>query len=306
MSTHVSVSVVDEHRFHAMGTECVVQVVGAPDGILDTAEALVRSHERRWSRFLPDSELSALNARAGAPVDVSDETTHLVRSAVDLHASTDGWFDPLVGGHVLAAGYDRSFVDLDMPVRHDPPANASSGIVVGAHTVEVPSGSVLDLGGIAKGHTADRIVDVLLAEGAVGVCVDIGGDLRCAGASPAGEGWWCSIDHRPGIAVGLAAGAVATSTTTRRRWINADGSESHHLIDPRTGRPSSTSMRSATVVAATGAVAEAFTKVVLLAPIDDARRILDANGIAAIATDDTGAEHRFGRIDAVIVEGVPA
>ncbi len=306
MSADVWVSVVDEHRFRAMGTECVVQVVGGTDGSLDQAEALVRANEARWSRFLPDSELSAVNARCGEPVDVSSETIRLVRAAVDLQASTGGWFDPLVGGQVIAAGYDRSFVELDTPTRSDPPARSPSGIVVAAGTVLVPAGSVLDLGGIAKGYTADRVVDLLLAAGADGACVDVGGDLRCAGASPGGDGWWSTIDHRPGAAVGLAAGAVATSTTTRRRWKHRDGTDGHHLIDPTTGRPSSTSMCSATTVAPTGAEAEAFTKVVMLAPPDEARRILAQNGVAAIATDVAGAEHRFGPIEAVLVGRVPA
>ncbi len=177
------------------------------------------------------------------------------------------------------------------------PTSSTPPTLAGDQGVAIPPGSRLDLGGIAKGHTADRVLATLMARGAAGACVNIGGDLACDGESPDGSGWWCSIDHRPGWAVGLTSGGVATSTTTRRRWRTTDGTEAHHLIDPTTGCPSSTTVRSATVVAADAATAEVLAKVVLLAPWDEAEVILGAHSAAAVASFADGDHRTIGPVD---------
>ncbi len=110
------VTFVDDHRFRAMGTDCHLQVVEGDPTACDLGEAIVRADEARWSRFLPDSELSIINASAGSAVVVSAETVALVRLAVEAQRASHGWFDPLLGEQVRAAGYDRSF-DASRPAR---------------------------------------------------------------------------------------------------------------------------------------------------------------------------------------------
>ncbi len=295
------VTVVDDHRFRAMGTDCHLQVVEADPVVCDIGEAIVRADEARWSRFLPDSELSVVNDRPGSPVTVSAETAALVRLAIHARRATHGWFDPLLGVQVRAAGYDRSFAAVcsGPPAAPAPlaPASSEPPLLLGQRVVEIPAGTALDLGGIAKGHSADRVLAALLGQGAAGACVNIGGDLACGGESPDGTGWWCSIDHLPGWTIGLAHGGVATSTTTRRRWTTTDGTPAHHLIDPTTGRPSTTTVHSATVVAADAATAEVLATVAVLAPWDEAEAILADHAAAAVVTCADGGHRTAGPID---------
>src|SRR4029077_5809440 len=132
-------------------------------------------------------------------------------------------------------------------------------------------------------------VDELRAEGATGVCVNLGGDVRVEGESPSGEAWTVAVEH-PGRAgaiarVGIRRGAVATSTTLRRRWRSGDEVR-HHLIDPTTGRPSWTRLTFATVVAGHAWTAEVLAKALVLrgapAQFDD----VNESGAAALAVDD--------------------
>src|SRR3954469_19181222 len=94
-----------------MGTE--VQLLaygpGATAGALADAEALVGDRERRWSRFLPDSEVSRINAEPEVWHGVAPDTFRLIEAAVAASALTDGHFDPTVLHALVAAGYDRSF-----------------------------------------------------------------------------------------------------------------------------------------------------------------------------------------------------
>jgi len=276
-----------------MGSDAHVIVLG-PENLADRAEHRIADLERRWSRFDERSEVSSLNRHAGTPVVVSAETLELVERALDAWRMTHGWFDPTVLGAVVRAGYDRSFDAID-----DASARAATsalgadaaGIEIRAGAVRLPVGTGFDPGGIGKGLAADIVVDELRADGAAGVCVNIGGDVRVEGDSPSGEAWTVAVEHpdRPGAIarVGIRRGAVATSTTLRRRWRSADELR-HHLVDPTTGRPSWTTLTFATVVAGHAWIAEVLAKALVLrgapARFDD----VDAAGSAALTVDDDG------------------
>ncbi len=120
----------------------------------------------------------------------------------------------------------------------------------------MPPGTELDLGATAKALAADRGAAAAHAAAGCGVLVSLGGDVAVAGDAPAG-GWPVRIadDHAapldtPGPTVALAVGGLASSGTAVRRW-RAGGTELHHVVDPRTGRPAVTPWRTVTVAAAT-------------------------------------------------------
>jgi thiamine biosynthesis lipoprotein len=176
-----------------MGTQVELLTVSAPSGALAAAQRRLAELEARWSRFLPDSELSTLNRAAGRAVAVSSETLTLVALAVLGWRATAGRFDPTVLDALEAAGYDRSFDQLPAG-RHDAdgarpapgPAPGLAGIRIDAEagTLTLPPGTRLDLGGIAKGYAADLLCAQLRAAGAAGACVNVGGDLRVSGTAP--------------------------------------------------------------------------------------------------------------------------
>ena len=211
--------------------------------------------ERRWSRFLPTSELSRLNGAAGKPVIVSADTFSVITSAVDAWEQTDGCFDPTVHDALCVTGYDRTFAEV--AERADRPGSTSptpgcADIELDPHlcAVRLPVGVRLDLGGIAKGVAADLVVSRLLEAGVDGACVNVGGDIRVEGHAPTSEGWIIELAFGGQLRrrVKLAAGAECTSTTTKRRWMTVDG-ERHHIIDPR-GGCSTAGLRWVSVIAA--------------------------------------------------------
>jgi thiamine biosynthesis lipoprotein len=281
-----------EARFRAMGSDAHVIVVGDAD-LITTARRRIEQLESRWSRFLPHSEVCELTRRAGEAVEVSADTLLLVQRSIDAWCMSGGAFDPTVLGAVLRAGYDRSFDSM--------PADTTDGtsllligcadIEIDGTTVRLPAHTGFDAGGIGKGLAADLVVGELLTAGAEGACVNLGGDLRVAGAGPDGDGWTCAIQHEwssgPLVHVGVADGGVATSTTLRRAWL-VDGETRHHLIDPGTGRPSTTDLTSATVVAGEAWQAELLAKAVLLRGSLHPFDLIEGSGAVALIVDDLG------------------
>lgn len=291
-----------------MGTTAHVIVTNGAPGLADRAVARLEELEARWSRFLPDSEISRLNEMPGVPVLVSPETYQLVERALEGWRLTAGRFDPTLLRELRAAGYDRSFELIaagDAPNEHmvaamaAPSRAADMKLDPSVGTVLLPPGAELDPGGIGKGLAADLVVALVLAGGAHGALVSVGGDLRVEGASPEGEGWIVAIadpmhgDRNIGT-VALDAGAVASTWRTKRTWTAADGTRRHHLIDPATGLPAASGLAGVTVVTGQGWHAEVLAKAAFLAGPDDGAALLAANNAAGLLITHDGSIREAG------------
>jgi thiamine biosynthesis lipoprotein len=280
-------------RFPAMGGEAHATVVGGDTGAADLVVARIADLEARWSRFRSGSELCRLNAAAGRPVVVSRDTFLAVERAVAAWHATGGRFDPTVLPALVALGYDDDLAVVrrtDRAPRPSRPAPGCAGIhldvTVGA--VTLPEGTAIDLGGIGKGLAADLAVEELLAAGAAGACVNVGGDLRVQGDSPDGGGWIVAVDGAAGLRLALAGGGVATSSAARRRWT-AGGASRHHLVDPATGRSAPGRWRAVSVVAGTAAAAEVLTKAAWIAGPEAGPDTVSAAGATGLIVTEAGA-----------------
>ncbi|MDX6259387.1 MAG: FAD:protein transferase [Kribbellaceae bacterium] len=237
-------------------------VLGAATGAL---KALMDRVDKAASRFRPDSELSAVNTRAGSMVPVSRLLVDLVDVSLVAASMSGGAVDPTVGAAVAAAGYDSDIeivrTRLPKPAGPATPAPGWQQVRLNRKValVGIPKGTSLDLGATAKAWTADRAAVVLSKRHGCAVLVEIGGDLRAAGTPV--EPWVIRVAEREGeqgVAVTLAHGGLTTSTRTARSWLTPTG-HAHHVIDPRTGRPADGRWRTASVWAPTAVRANTFS-----------------------------------------------
>jgi FAD:protein FMN transferase len=222
-------------------------------------DAEVDAVDRACSRFRADSELVRLNAAHGAR-RVSPLLFDAIETAVEAARATDGLVDPTIGRTLRLAGYDRTFAvvrardgSLRPSFAKDPDWRAIE-LDRDRRTVCLPDTVELDLGATAKALAADRAARAICARTGVGALVSLGGDVAVAGDAPPG-GWSIRIAedtaaplNSNGPLVAVATGGLATSGTTVRRWLTADG-ELHHIVDPRTGRPAAAHWRTVTVAA---------------------------------------------------------
>ena len=276
------------------------------------------------------SRCGADSAQVGHGLVVSEETDRLLRDALALAEATGGAFNPLIGP--LVAAWDvkamRAAYVAGAPL---PPAPAADAVeaalcasswsllsrvgerrwVMGvpgesAGGVDAPSPS-LDLGGIAKGYTADACRDLAVAMGARGVLVSVGtSSVSVFGTRADGSSWRAGLRDPQGgptsVAgiVELPAGGMASLSTSGDNLgplgvlapevvVRAAGSVSdrraretsretaagggrvfdHHIIDPRTGYPANAGVRQVSVVASSGVLAEALSTALLVDPSID-------------------------------------
>ncbi len=249
-------STVEAHHFEALGTNCSLFAVGLPRGRLLEGEFWVRRMGARLTRFSPDSELSRFNASPGRWTDISPELESLLGESLHAFDTSSGLVNVAVLASLQAVGYTRPMsegqpIATAMQPRPLPPLREVLALRPGAARLEPGAG--IDLGGIAKGWMADR----LLASLGQNALANLGGDLSATGVGLAGDGWPVGLG---GATVLLRDQGAATSSVRRRRW----SVEHHHLIDPRTGLPARTGLEEVSVVAANGVEAEVVAKTALL------------------------------------------
>jgi len=286
-----------------MGGHGTITLVGASEELMARAWALAAECERLWTRFLPDSDISRLNWTEGQPVDVDALTIRLIEAMKLGHELSLGAFDPTLLVDELKAGYVASAVDssrtTSLPASAVSPGNVGGIRITRASdqtppTVTMPLGTVLDSGGIGKGLAADLVCEFALAEGAWGVMAEFGGDIAVAGKAPDGVAWRLGIENpfdtqTHAAVIRLSEGAIVTSSQRKRRF-GKPGEEQHHLIDPETHVSANTTVQTVTVIAATGARAEALAKPGFMQDTTHYLEWLPTVGAAGMVIDDTGTE----------------
>lgn len=280
------------HTFRAMGSEITAWVETTDDAATSLAqvESLFAHNEQALSRFRPDSELSRLNARCGQWVEVSPLLWDLLNQSLALAEQTNGYFDPTTLKALQLTGYVNSFTRTPpgsrpdrflKPVRSEKLARSVAPKVnnkgnwrdiqldTRSRTVYLPPHLPIDLGGIAKGVTAQQAVELLQD---VGPClVDAGGDL-VAGLAPIGYAGWPVAISSPWsdeaestdlFTLWLSEASLATSGIDYRRW-QQKGQVAHHIINPFTHQPAATDALTVTVMMRDAAAAEAWATATLI------------------------------------------
>jgi thiamine biosynthesis lipoprotein len=204
---------------------------------------------------------------------------------------TRGLFDPSILPDLRRVGYDRS-MDL---VRENGATPLFESLLAGEHpsltemdlddtnhTIRLPAGMALDLGGIAKGWIAEQAA-IILSQYASTCAVNAGGDMFLVGLPEGQTQWPVELEDplQPENTLTLLRvdpGAVATSTVTKRTWKQGEISR-HHLIDPRTGEPAITEWVSVTVIAPHAYEAEVFAKALLISGPRESEEIAHNSGI---------------------------
>lgn len=264
-----------EHQFRAMNTGVSLSLYSRthkPTQILADVQGQFDSFEQRLSRFKPESELSRFNASTQAHFQASLTFISVLETALWAAQLTHGLYDPTILPALEQAGYDRSFEQLDsVQVGHTAPNQErhhyhALSINRKQRLIYKPVGLRLDLGGMGKGWTVDRVADKL--QGLGPFMLNAGGDLYAYHAPPGASGWPVHLVHpceagKAYASLAVHHQAVATSTIVRRRW-QRNGKPMHHLIDPRTQKPAQTDLLSVTVLADRTVLAEIYAKVALL------------------------------------------
>lgn len=249
------------HHFFAMDTVMTLQLYGSEADAL-ACEELVKELEEKLSVTRAESEISALNATGTATL--SADTAAVLEAGLRVHKETGGAFALSIYPAVRLWGFteEQKQVPADAELEKVRPLVKDSAIRLEGKEITLAPGMALDVGGIAKGYTADRLALLLKERQVEHYFLSLGGNVQVGGGKPDGSPWRVGIaDPQGGDPVGvveLTDGAVVTSGGYQRNFIQ-DGVTYHHILDPRTLKPAQSGLVSVSVVGQSGTLADGYS-----------------------------------------------
>ena len=253
--------------------------------------------EAKYSRYNADSLLSQINRNAGSgmPIEIDEEMWGLLQFCQQLHAQSDGLFDPTAGA--LNSIWNLQEGRIDAPERLSETLDA-----VGWQHVQISETDVylshantrLDLGGIVKEFAVDKSVQMLRAAGFQNHIVELAGDVYTSGTSNNQQPWRIGISDPSDPATSIRTleltDAALASSGSYQRFFTYEGKQYSHFLDPRTGRPVEGAI-SVSVVSESTLIAGAVATVACLHGTHGAEAWLEGSGLPWLLIDESGRLH---------------
>ena len=262
-----------ETELFAMDTYMRIRVWGDGGLVSDVCDEIYRL-ETLFSVTDEKGELFALNRDGKAAL--SAETAELLAKASALSERTGGAFDPTVYPLVSAWGFtaDEQRVPSQDELSALLPSVGVEHLRLSGTDAVLTDGAQLDLGGIAKGYTAQKCLSYLESDGVQTAMVSLGGNVQTLGTKPDGSAWVIGIadPNEPSEAVATLTftGSMALVTSGGyQRYFEIDGVRYHHILDPETGLPADSGLSSVTVITSDGTTADALSTALFVMGLEE-------------------------------------
>lgn len=248
------------------------------------------------------SEVAQINANGGGVL--SEDTDYLVKRALDIYQSTNGAFDISIYPVMQLWGFTTG--NFAVPSESDLAAKLAlvdAGKIIlseenGQTSISLPEGMEIDLGGIAKGYTSGRVMDVMKSYGIKSAVINLGGNAHVLGNKTDGSQWKVGIqdpEDENGYLGGVSVTdkAIITSGGYERYFVDKDtGVKYHHIIDPKTGYSANNGLISVTIVSADSTLADGLSTSLFVLGTEDAITYCEEHcaedGFDALMEDEDG------------------
>ena len=251
----------------AMDTYMTVKAYGSNgDAAVDAAVDEINRLDALLSTGKKDSEIGQINANNGG--QLSEDGAVLMERSLELYKSTNGAFDVAIYPVMKAWGFtDGNYQVPDADTLKATLELADPSLIDCDKEISTvrfkKDGVQIDLGGIAKGYTSSRIMDIYKEKGVTSGLVNLGGNAQVFGTKPDGSLWRVAVqspdseDEYLGV-LETKDKAIITSGGYER-YFEKDGVTYHHIIDPSTGYPADNGLISVTIVSADGTLADGLS-----------------------------------------------
>jgi thiamine biosynthesis lipoprotein len=297
-----------------MGTDVTITVVAktAEEGAtaIDAGMAELRRLDAMMSLYKNDSEITRVNLAAGKyPVKVSSEMIEAVEDATAVSKLSGGVFDITVGPLVVLwqMRLKEGKIPTDREIERIRPLVNYRNIEVNRNASTIflkKPGMIMDFGGM-KGYTADRAAGVIRKRGIANAIIAVAGDIWVMGHREDGKPWRIGVQHPrqqdKTLAVLDLSDKYISTSGDYERFVIKEKKRYHHIIDPRTGKPSR-GVISATLIGNKGALIDPLTKAPFILGPEKGLEIVKKVGAEAIIVDEAGKVYTTGGIKNLLDE----
>ena len=277
----------------AMDTVMDLKIYSENDESLSEAKAEIRRIDALFDRGNENSDIYKINKNKSA--DISAETADVIRAAISISDRTGGAFDITVAPVMDLWGfYGNEFnVPSDDELQSTLEGVGYEKIRLDNTNISIPENTGIDLGGIGKGYTSDRIAALLKNNGVKSAIISLGGNVHAIGKRNDGSEWTVGITdpHNKSQLIGklkISDKAVITSGAYQR-YFEQDGITYHHIIDTTTGKSADSGLASVTVIADSGMTADGLSTALFVMGLDKAIELWrNSEDFDAVFVDDSG------------------
>ena len=275
-----------ESEIFALDTAIGLKVYGSKrEEVLKKLENRINELDELLSTGKETSEVSRLN-RSGKAV-LSKITANLVKRSLEIYQKTDGLFDITIYPLMELWGFpSKNYkVPSDKEIKEKLKDVGSDKIIFDEAAGEISfknRGMEIDFGGIGKGYITDELVKILTEEKVESAIINLGGNVFGFKKKPDGSLWNVAIrdPNEPDkymAVIKLEDSAVITSGGYER-YFEKDGVTYHHILDPRTGKPSNSNLKSVSIVSKDGTLADALSTSLFIMGEEGAAEYWKKNG----------------------------
>lgn len=263
----------------AMDTYMTVTVWGKEaQEACKAAEEEINRIDAMVSTGSKDSEITKLN-QAGKG-EVSEGTGYMIERSLELFESTGGLFDISIYPVMRAWGFtDQNYkIPKEKELKELLSHVKASSVLYDAeknHSVSFDDTAVeIDLGGIAKGYTSDRVIEVIDGFDIDCALINLGGNVKTLNPKITGEEWRIAVqDPEDSSAIAGVITCCDKAVITSggyQRFFEENGTTYHHIIDPRTGYPANSGLISVSIVTADGTLADGLSTSLFIMGLEEA------------------------------------
>ncbi len=282
-STSTASSEPVDRQIFAMTTVMNLRAYGKKaNDALDAAEEEIKKLDSELSIGNADSEVYAINKNGGGTL--TEDTAALTEASLKLSADTDGAFDFTIAPLMDLWGFTTLFQEEtesteaqveatvdSIPTQEEinqvlPRVNSKNvSYDADSKTLKLGDGQQIDFGGIAKGYTSQKIMEIYEKYGLTGGIAELGGNVQVMGAKPDGSPWKVGIEDPSdtsqmlGVLSLTKASTVITSGGYERYIKDKDGNVYHHILDPSTGYPADNGLTSVSIIMEDGSEADGLS-----------------------------------------------
>ena len=249
-------SVQKQETCYYMNTVMNLEIVGEDAGLaMDRSKVILSDLESLWSVTDADSILSWLNQ--GVDVELEPAHAALLAKVEALSERTGGAFDPKL--HTLSEAWGFYNENYRVPSQEEITAALEE--------------EQWDLGAALKGYAGSQLVKNLQQQDIDRAILNLGGNIQTYGEKADGSPWQIGIQDPDGgdyLGIVSVTGTMAVVTSgDYQRYFEVDGVRYHHILDPKTGYPADSGLRSVTVICADGLTADCLSTALFVMGLED-------------------------------------
>lgn len=280
LSTGCSSKQLIEKDFFAMDTFMQIKAYTNKKEILDHSVQIVTDLEEILSRSNPKSEIYLLNHANGNPVTLSAVTYQLLEQSVLYAQQTQGAFDISISpiSELWDVTGPNPIVPQEEKIIEQLARVSYKNIqLLGNNQASLNNNANIDVGGIGKGYATDFLVSNLKKSGVKSALVSLAGNVYALGKKPDGKEWKVAINDPdqvlPYIGVLSVHDQTVVTAGAYERGFEQDSVWYHHIFDSTTGYPSSSDLKSVTIISQNSTMADAFSTAIFILGSEKAKEL---------------------------------